>query len=387
MADDSDMKSSADAGRPKRPPPTIDLAAADVTERPVAGDTAVPEATPEPIDTSPSDMPPFDEPEPVAVEPKAASRARAPAALPLVAGAVAGALVAGIAWFALDNLAPHDTSDLDALSGRVAKIEARPVATPDASLAPRIDALEKSIAALRSDLATVKTQSDRVVTDINQLKAAPRPTAAAAVDLGPISERLGQIERATGDLKSSAAQQNAKPVDDAALRRVVAASLLDTSVRQSEPYAAALAAVKPLAPDAAQLKPLDGFAATGVPSAASLSRELLALLPKLAPAPAETASANAGFLDRLQAGAIKLMRIERTDAGGTASSNGAISRAATAARNNDVVTAKRELLTLPPSDRAAVQPWLDKADARDAALAASRQFAADAMAALSKPAP
>jgi hypothetical protein len=34
-----------------------------------------------------------------------------------------------------------------------------------------------------------------------------------------------------------------------------------------------------------------------------------------------------------------------------------------------------------------VQPWIEKADARDAALAASRQLAADATAALSKPAP
>jgi hypothetical protein len=44
------------------------------------------------------------------------------------------------------------------------------------------------------------------------------------------------------------------------------------------------------------------------------------------------------------------------------------------------------LKTLPPEDRAAAQGWLEKADARDAALAASRQFATDAMAALGKPA-
>ena len=44
-------------------------------------------------------------------------------------------------------------------------------------------------------------------------------------------------------------------------------------------------------------------------------------------------------------------------------------------------------MTLAPADRAAAQSWLDKADARDAALAASRQFAADAMTALAKPAP
>jgi hypothetical protein len=39
---------------------------------------------------------------------------------------------------------------------------------------------------------------------------------------------------------------------------------------------------------------------------------------------------------------------------------------------------------LQPSDRAAAQAWLDKADARDAALAASRKYAADAMAALAQ---
>jgi hypothetical protein len=44
------------------------------------------------------------------------------------------------------------------------------------------------------------------------------------------------------------------------------------------------------------------------------------------------------------------------------------------------------LKTLSPEDRAGAQDWLDKVDARDAALAASRQFAADAMAALAKPA-
>jgi hypothetical protein len=301
-------------------------------------------------------------------------------------GAVAGALAAGIAWFGLSGSASSDKADVDALASRIAQIEARPAVAPDTGLAIRIDTLEKSIAGLRGDLAAAKTQSDRVVADLNQLKSAPRP-AAGVVDLGPINERLGQIERAASELKSSAAQQNTKPVDDAALRRVVAASLLDTSVRQSEPYAAALAAVKPLASNANQLKPLDAFAATGVPNAAALSRELLVLLPKLTPAPAETPAAGAGFMDRLQAGAARLVRLERTDVSGAGNNSSTISRVAVAARSNDVTTAKRELLTLSAADRAPVQPWLDKVDARDAALAASRQFAADAMAALSKPAP
>jgi hypothetical protein len=307
--------------------------------------------------------------------------------LPAVAaGAVAGAVVAAAAWFALDGMAQTDNSETDALATRITQLEARPQPKPaaaDPALGTRIDGVEKSIAALRSDLAAAKIQSDRANAEIAALKSAPR-TAAAAVDLAPITQRLDEIERAAVDLKSATERQNAKPVDDPALRRTVAAALLDTSVRQGEPYAAALAAVKPLAANPAQLAPLETFAASGVPNDAALSRELLALLPKLVPASVD--APNTGLLDRLQAGAAKLVRIERNDVAGSGN-HGAIARATAAARGNDVATAKREVLTLPPADRALVQPWLDRLAARDAALLASRQFAADAMAALSKPAP
>ena len=128
------------------------------------------------------------------------------------------------------------------------------------------------------------------------------------------------------------------------------------------------------------------IATTGLPGAAALGRDLLALLPKLAPAE-PAATTGTGIIDRLQAGAARLVRIERTDAVAGSDSGAIASRAAAAARRNDIAEAKRELMALPPADRTVVQPWLDRVDARDAALSASRQFAADAMAALSKPAP
>jgi len=120
-----------------------------------------------------------------------------------------------------------------------------------------------------------------------------------------------------------------------------------------------------------------------VPSAASLSRELLTLVPKLSPAQ-ESGTSGSGIVDRLQAGAAKLVRIERTD--GVGNDRGAVvARVTAAALRNDFAEARRELKTLAPADRAAAQGWLDKADARDTALAASRQFASEAMAALAKP--
>jgi hypothetical protein len=164
----------------------------------------------------------------------------------------------------------------------------------------------------------------------------------------------------------------------------VAAALLDVLVRVGDPYTAALAAARSLTDNADMLKPLDGFAEKGVPNPAMLCRQLLTLVPKLSPPAAE--NPTAGLVDRLQAGAAKLVRIERTD--GVGNDRGAVvARVTAAALRNEYAEARRELKTLEPADRAAAQAWIDKADARDAALAASRKFAADAMATLANPAP
>jgi hypothetical protein len=281
-----------------------------------------------------------------------------------------------------------NASAIDTLASRVDAIEARsvksPAAAPDPAVTARIDALEKSAASLRAELAGARAQSEKLAAELTAVKSSPRE-AAAPPDIAAINERLSQIERATRAASAELAQQDHKPADDSALRRVVAASMLDVSVRQGEPFAAQLAAAKALAPNPDELKPLDGFAVSGVPSAAGLSRELVALVPKLSPPAAENATTGTGIVDRLQAGAAKLVRIERTDAVGN--DRGAIiARVTAAALRDDYTGARRELNTLAPGDRTAAQAWLDRANERDAALAASRHFATEAVAALAEPA-
>jgi hypothetical protein len=310
-----------------------------------------------------------------------------------LSGAVAASLVICVGWLlgwpavlpATSSAPPFNAAVIDDLAARVAGIEAKtskPAAAPDPAMVGRVEALEKSIASLRGDLSGLRAQSEKLTASVNDVKSGPRESAAS-VDLSAINERIAQVERAARAQVSELAQESARPADDVPLRRVVAASVLDVSVRQGEPYVAALAAAKSLAENADALKPLDDFAATGVPNAASLSRELLTLVPKLSPAP-ENATSGSGIVDRLQAGAAKLVRIERTD--GVGNDRGAVvARLTAAALRNDFAEARRELKTLAPADRAAAQGWLDKADARDTALAASRQFASEAMAALAKP--
>ena len=373
---------SPDSGRARRAPPTIELEASEVSgETRNAGE----DARPEPV----SHVPPSHEP--ISDEPSAPL---SPWVIAALSGAVAASLVICVGWLlgwpavlpATSSAPAFNAAVIDDLAARVTSIEAKiskPAApAPDPAMVGRVEALEKSLASLRGDLSGLRAQSEKLAASVNDAKSTPRESAASA-DLSAINERIAELERAARAQVSEIAQESGKPADDVPLRRVVAASVLDVSVRQGEPYAAALAAAKSLAENADALKPLDGFAATGVPSAASLSRELLTLVPKLSPAQ-ETATSGSGIVDRLQAGAAKLVRIERTD--GVGNDRGAVvARVTAAALRNDFAEARRELKTLAPADRAAAQGWLDKADARDTALAASRQFASEAMAALAKP--
>ncbi len=409
MVDDKPDEIAAEPERPKRAPPTLDLDAIEISDETRQADAADP--VPKPGRERSSRFAPLVSSALVAAIVGAGTAAlvlwtmgwpgesaKGPPAAPQVNTAALDALSARLDKIESRPVPPQadkaDKAAVDALAERVADVEARaaapapspPVsAAPDPALAAKLGELEKSLATLRDELATTSSRSQQIATAVDAVKSMPREPAPPPPDLSPINQRLDKLEAATSKLSAELAASNAKPADDTALRRVVAASLLDVSVRSGEPYAPLLAAAKPLAANPDALKPLDGFATTGVPGTNALNRELLALLPKLSPAPANSTTGS-GIVDRLQAGASRLVRIERTEPIAGNDRSAIVGRVTAAALRNDVAEARRELKALAPDDRAPAQAWIDKADARDAALAASRQFAAEAMASLGKPA-
>jgi hypothetical protein len=407
MADDKpeDAGLAPESGRAKRTPPTIDLEATEVSTQPqdVPGEpdtqAAAEQASSEhaAAEDAEADAPKIEtEPQREEAQAAAASAAISPWIIAPFSGAAAAAVVIAVGWVLgwpavqAPPAAPQVTSAaVDALSGRLAAVEAKagkPVADP--TVTARLDTLEKSVGTLRNDIANLRAQSDKIASASNDAKSAPRdasPSVLAALD-----DRISQLERASKTARAELAQQgekiaDAKAMDDKPLRYVVAATLLDVAVRHNDPYEAQLAAARSFAAKPEMLKPLDMFAASGIPTPFALTRELLNIVPKLSPPP-EAPPPGAGIVERLQAGASKLVRIERTD--GVGNDRGAIvARVTAAALRNDFAEARRELMTLPESERAPAKAWLDKADARDAALAASRKFADDALAGLAKPAP
>jgi hypothetical protein len=131
--------------------------------------------------------------------------------------------------------------------------------------------------------------------------------------------------------------------------------------------------------------PLEALAATGVPSAAALARELAALTPALERATA-TASGATTFLGRLEANAQQLVRVTPVDAPPSNDPAAVVIRIKIDAAHRDIAAALSDIAALPDAAKTLTSDWANKAEARNAAIAASQRIAADALAAFSKPA-
>ncbi len=303
----------------------------------------------------------------------------------------------------LSGRAPTNSVDLkalDDLTARVAKLEtgASNPRSPgaDPALANRMATLEGALKSLEEKIGVVARRTDDIDLIARDAREKAGATAAAiaeltqkmarlssASELDASVNRISALERLTSAMQAELAKRGVGETGDRPVRLAVTASALNTAVERGDAFAAELAAAKLLAGDDAALAPLAPFAATGLPSATALGRELVALTNALA----QTSGApprEGGFLDRLQANAERLVRIRPLDEPPGDDPAAVLTRIEQRALQADLPGALTELAKLPAPARAAAQAWIAKAQARLAAVAASRRFAADAFAALGK---
>lgn len=328
----------------------------------------------------------------------------------VVAGAVAVvAIIAGL-WIAgfmpreaaMQSVQAARSPAPDEVSSRLDKIQqALQTPHPDAALTGRMTAAEVQAKSSADSLAALTHRVDEIAaasqTALSQARAAAsaaeeaKRAAQASVqrdDLDALTNRIAALESAIKSLTAEVGQR-ASRADDNAARATVAAEALRAAVERGVPYQAELDAVKSFGADGDAIEALAPFAAGGVPSAAALGRELAAIVPALQRA-SDVPAAGGSFFGRLEAHAQKLVRITPIDAkaapaGDDASS--ALARINADAANADIAAALADIARLPSSARPLAENWVKKAQAREAALAASRRIAADALAALGKPAP
>ena len=384
--------------RKKRAAPTIDLTA---TEMP----------SPEAASPPQSDPPPAP-----AQEPPAEARPGNPISLATLAAGVAGAATVALVLVALwlAGLLPVrtvastdtgaqvsvDTKAIDALTLRVSKIEGTISKLPagDAGVAERLAAADSAMKSLGIALTALNRRSDdtaaiaaqareradaaaKAVTDLRASVQDAAKNSSAGIspaELEALQKRIAALEQSAKAARDDIAKASSA---DIAARLALSAAALRDAVTSGAPFAAELAQAKSFGADDKILAPLAPFATAGVPTALALSQELRALLPAMLKISGAQAP-EGGFLERLQANAGKLVRIRPVDAPPGDDASAVLARIEIDAAKADIAAALADLGKLADATRAPAQAWIERAKARQAALAAARQYAADTARAL-----
>src|SRR5580700_6383580 len=400
---------------PRRRPPTIDLTATEV-EKPAAAQ----EPSQEPVKEPAAANAPSEGSSGQQSGGPAAGRPRS-RVMTTVAGAVLGAIAvvaigAGL-WFGgyvppgllpvSPSPQPPNSAAIAEMSARLNKIEGAiaaqpqqpvPPPQPDPALASRLAAAEAATKSQSDSLAALTRRVDDVAaaaqTALAQAKNASTAadaaksaaqTGVARSDLEALAARIAALESTVKTLAEGLKHETAT-ADDRAARLAVAAEALSATVERGAPYQAELAAAKSLSADPNATAPLELFAAAGVPAARALAHELASLAPALQQA-AEPASSDSSFLSRLESNAQHLVRITPVDAPPGDDPTSVAARIGVDAAHADIAAALADIAKLPDAAKPLAAAWVEKAQARNDAIAASRKLAADALAALSKPNP
>jgi hypothetical protein len=284
---------------------------------------------------------------------------------------------------------PADT----ALAARVANLEAQAKALSDslAGITRRLDevAVAAQAAGQRAAAAAdaAKTAAQNAGAAADTAKSAAQNASQSAVQRSDLDALAARITALEGSIKTlSAAVQRPASTLDRAARAAIAAEALRAAVERGAPYQAELAAMKSLGADPNATAQLEPFAAGGIPSAAELAHELSQLVASLRPASAPAAAASAasggGFLGRIEKNAKSLVRVTPVNAPAADASSSVVARLAADAARADIGAALADIGGLPPAQKALAQPWVAKANARAAAIAASQRIVADALARL-----
>jgi len=388
----SDKRTTPDpavaAGRPKRSAPTIDLTASEITPdgHHVAADDPVPE-------------PDSAQERSAGAHKTGAGHWTWPTAhigwQPLAAG-FAGAAIMMITLFVLwslglvparyDNTSSTGSPSITALNERVGKVESVTAKIPDDSkVSEHLTAADSAMKSLGVALAALNKRTDDVAARVaasektlaelrDSVRDLTKSTSAglSPVDVDAMQKRLGALEQATKTANY-----------DNAARLALSATALRDAVAGGMPFNIELDEAKALGADDKILAPLVPFAPSGIPSAAALGHELHELVPamqKVAGAQAPKSS----FLERLEANAEKLVRIRPVGAPVGDDASAVLARIEIESAKADIAGALADLGKLDGTVRAQAQDWIAKAQARQAALAASRQFAAETARALGK---
>ncbi|MEA2995121.1 MAG: hypothetical protein QOG74_670, partial [Alphaproteobacteria bacterium] len=276
-----------------------------------------------------------------------------------------------------------DTAATDDLARRLARIEAALAAprAPDPALGDLTRRSDDAVAAAREARERAESAANALADVARQLAALnaerARTPAVERSDLDAVGARLAALESASKTLNDQLAKTTAA-AGAGDVRHAVIAMALDAAAQRGAPYGRELAALDPQIAGAAAIAALRPFAQTGIPTTSALAHEIAALAPEALAAVETSEPPEGGFLDRLQANAERLVRIRPIAQQRGADPAAVLRSVETKTQQGDVAGALAEAGRLPPAMRTPLEPWIQRAQARNAALAAASGLAARA---------
>jgi hypothetical protein len=277
--------------------------------------------------------------------------------------------------------------DLSGLTGRVTRLEESlnslaetakdGGSVPDAAaLDAKIGDIEQKLqgktdAALAAQQASNTKAVEALQGDIAALKAklgalAEANLAGDSSDLAPQLTTLDQrIAKLEGTLPNLSIAVDRSAAGAKSGAAAIAFANLRDAVNGGRPYAADLAVFQSLLPDS-DLGALASHAQTGIPTIAELAHSLDKVVERAAPPPA--ARAETSLLDSMIASAKSAVSIRRIGAETTGTEPSAVlARAEAALAQGDLAVAIKEVEAMPAPSRDAFAAWLDDARARTTA--------------------
>ena len=274
------------------------------------------------------------------------------------------------------------------------ELESR-LATMNAGLAAindRVAALEGSIRDSVAAARAAAERADKAVRAFDEAKNnGDEQAAAQQLDRGVLDDLAGRIKTVESREMTMRQMQDrldrlgsAAGATDKAVRVAVAAAALRNAVERDRPFAEELAAARTLGLNGGVLTTLEPFAATGLPRQTVLFRDLSTLLPELRRAAAPPGQ-DLGYLDRLQASAVRMLNIRpvKDEPGGDPAA--ILSRIEYKMVREDFDAIIAELDKLPEAAKEAARPWRTRATARRDAIEAVRLMAMASLMKLGEP--
>ncbi|MEL6967659.1 MAG: hypothetical protein AAGM04_09800 [Pseudomonadota bacterium] len=230
-------------------------------------------------------------------------------------------------------------------------------------LAARLAALSTDIANVKSALTTETSQLAASISKTANDAAASAVKTALADSLKTVDERLAKIDATISDQQQKVLDltEQANNGADRRAARAIAAAALTNDINRGVPFDATLAVMRQFV-DAASLKPLEAFASTGIATADELRTQFAAISGQMV---AEAAKSSAKTpLERLQAAALDLVKVQPlTPIEGT-SPAAIVSRISAALQGDDLATANTEWGALPDAVKALSKDWQARLAAR-----------------------